>query len=98
MRLSTTLTLLACTVALLIGCGGGSDETTGSQPLGADASTRDVQGAWEANPDCMHPQGASRWGCSLGPYRCQTVVTDRGWSVSCARPGRSISFRVPRQR
>jgi len=97
MRLPITLALLACTVALLLGCGGGSGETTGSQPLGADASARDVQRAWEAQPSCMLPPGASRWGCSVGPYRCQAVVTGRGRSVSCARPGRSISFTVPRE-
>ena len=97
MRLPATLALLACAVALLLGCGGGSGETTGSQPLGADASAADVQRAWEAQPGCMRPQGASRWGCSVGPYRCQAVVTDRGRSVSCARPARSISFTVPRQ-
>jgi hypothetical protein len=98
MRLSTALALLACTVALLFGCGGGSGETTGSQHLGANASAADVQGAWEAQPSCMRPRGASRWGCSLDPYRCQAVVTGRGRSVSCARPGRSVSFTVLRQK
>jgi hypothetical protein len=98
MRLPTTLALLACAIVLMVGCGGGSGETTGSQPLGADASAPDVQRAWEAQPSCMRPQGASRWGCSVGRYRCQAVVTDRGLSVSCARPGRSISFTVPRRK
>jgi hypothetical protein len=97
MRLSTTLALLACAATLLLGCGGGSSDTTGAQSLGADASAPDVQRAWDAQPSCMRPPGASRWGCSVGAYRCQAVVTDRGWSVSCARPGRSISFTVPRQ-
>jgi hypothetical protein len=94
MRLPTALVVFAL-VAPLVGCGGGSNETTSSRTVDAGSSTQQVQAAWEAKPDCMHPQGASRWGCSVGPYRCQGVVTDRGWSVSCARPGRSISFTVP---
>jgi len=98
MRLPTALALLACAVALLLGCGGGSGDTTGSQPLGADASAPDVQRAWEAQPSCRRTQGASRWACSVGRYRCQAVVTDRGRSVSCARPGRSISFTVLRRK
>jgi type IV pilus biogenesis protein CpaD/CtpE len=93
MRLPTTLALIACAAALLVGCGD-SGETTTSAPIGPGA-TEWVRSTWEANPDCAHPQGASRWGCSVGPYRCQAVVTDRGWSVSCARPGRAIGFTVP---
>ena len=53
-----------------------------------------MRAAFVASPDCRPPDGASRWGCSVGSYRCQGVVTDRGWSVSCAKPGRSIAFRV----
>jgi len=81
--------------ALLTGCGG-SGETTTTSPGGAGASTGEIRAAWERTPDCKHPQGASRWGCSVGSYRCQGVVTDRGWSISCAKPGRSVAFTVRR--
>jgi hypothetical protein len=94
MRPATLLTSLAVAVALLIGCGGGSEETTAPPPAGAAAAKAEVRAEWEGSPACAHPQGASRWGCSVGPYRCQAVVTDRGWSVDCAKPGRSIAFTV----
>jgi hypothetical protein len=95
MRLAAPLTLLALVAALLAGCGG-SSETTTSSPIDGDSPVREVQAVWERDPDCKHPHGASRWGCSVGPYRCQGVVTDRGWSISCAKPGKSIAFIVRR--
>ena len=98
MRPVTLLALLVLAGALLGGCGGSDGETTESRSLGPDASAREVRSAWEANADCARPHGASRWGCSVGPYRCQGVVTDRGWSISCARPGRSLGFTVPPRR
>jgi hypothetical protein len=94
MRLPTTLTLIACVAALLAGCGG-SDGTATSQPDVAGTPAQRVRSSWEANRSCRHPQGASRWGCSVGSYHCQAVVTDRGWSVSCAKPGASVGFTVP---
>jgi hypothetical protein len=94
MRLLPTLALIASAAALLVGCGD-SGETTTSTPANPGTSKASVRSAWEAKPDCAHPRGASRWGCSVGPYRCQAVVTDRGWSVSCAKPGRSIAFTAP---
>lgn len=88
--------LIVVLLASLAGCGS-SEETTTSAPADrGDASTQGVRLAWERTPDCKPPQGASRWGCSVGPYRCQGVVTDRGWSISCAKPGRSLGFTVPR--
>lgn len=95
MRLAAPLIVLALIAALLVGCGG-SSETTTSSPIDGDSSVREVRSAWERNPDCRHPHGASRWGCSVDPYRCQGVVTDRGWSISCAKPGKSIAFIVRR--
>jgi hypothetical protein len=102
MRLSTTLACLALAAALLLGCGGSSDTTTIVPPHGAEmmpqtmgASTAKMRAAWMSSPACRHPHGASRWGCSVGPYRCQAVVTDRGWSVDCAKAGQSIPFTVP---
>lgn len=102
MRLLTTFAFLALAAALLLGCGGSSDSTTtttpdrdGKPPPSAKpAATAKVRAAWESSPSCKHPQGASRWGCSIGSYRCQAVVTDRGWSVDCAKPGHSIAFTV----
>lgn len=93
MRLATPLVIVVL-LAFLGGCGDG-DETSTTEPTDrAQTLARTVQLAWERNPDCKPPQGASRWGCSVGPYRCQGVVVDQGWSISCAKPGRSISFRV----
>jgi hypothetical protein len=87
------LVLFALVAALLIGCGG-ADETTTAPATGHEPAAQ-IRAAWEGNPACRHPHGASRWGCSVGAYRCQAVVTDRGWSVDCAKPGRSIAFTIP---
>jgi hypothetical protein len=89
--------LIVVLLALLAGCGDSSEETTSSTPAPRNESeTQGVRLAWERNPKCKPPQGASRWGCSVGSFRCQGVVTDRGWSISCSRPGRSLGFTVPR--
>jgi len=95
MRLSTALLFGALAAALLIGCGGSDDSTTDTAKPPAGAAKAEVRAEWEESPGCAHPRGASRWGCSVGAYRCQALVTDRGWSVDCARPGRSIAFTVP---
>lgn len=95
MRLATCLALVVV-LALLGGCGESSEETTAPSPVDADALTERVRAAWERNPSCKRPQGASRWGCSVGAYRCQGVVTDRGWSIGCAKPGQSVGFTVRR--
>jgi hypothetical protein len=105
MRLATTLASLALAAALLFGCGGSDGSTTsitttpdraGKPPASANPpSTSRIRTSWETSPACKRPQGASRWGCSVDSYRCQAVVTDRGWSVDCAKPGRSIAFTVP---
>lgn len=93
MRLATPLVLFAL-LAALTGCGS-SGETTGTiVPVPATGSTAQIRTAWERNPNCERPPGASRWGCSIGSYRCQAVVVDRGWSVSCAKPGNSAAFTV----
>jgi hypothetical protein len=92
MRLATPIVILAL-LAALVGCGS-SDETTGASDQPPASSKVQIQRAWEGNPDCRRPPGASRWGCSVDNYRCQAVVTGRGWSVSCSRPGRSVAFTV----
>jgi hypothetical protein len=93
MRLAHPFAILALVLLLLSGCGGSDDGSTGSDT----ATVRDagaIQARWEQTRDCDRPAGASRWGCSVGSYRCQAVVVDRGWSVSCARAGESIAFTV----
>jgi hypothetical protein len=98
MRLPITLACLALAAALPLGCGSSGDtSTTGprSGPMMPHAAVAKMRAAWMSSPSCRHPHGASRWGCSVGPYRCQAVVTERGWSVDCAKPGQSIAFTVP---
>lgn len=92
MRLAALLAILVL-VAALSGCGS-SDEGTDTAPTKAPTSTAQLRAAWERSPACQRPQGASRWGCSVGGYRCQGVVTDRGYSISCSKPGRSVAFTV----
>jgi type IV pilus biogenesis protein CpaD/CtpE len=95
MRPATLLAILALVALPLSGCGGSDHETTGTAPAHDPAGVaRVVRAEWEQSPDCKRPTGASRWGCSVGDYRCQSVVSDRGWSTSCSKPGRSISFTV----
>jgi hypothetical protein len=89
MRIGPPLAIIAA-LALLAGCGDSEEETTGA--TAAEAPAKEVRAAFLAEPSCRRPAGASRWGCSIPSYRCQAVVTDRGWSVSCSRPGRSVSF------
>ncbi|HET8955041.1 MAG TPA: hypothetical protein VFN18_05225 [Solirubrobacterales bacterium] len=89
MRIAFPLAILAA-LALLAGCGDSGEETSGV--TAAEAPAREARDAFLAEPSCRRPSGASRWGCSIPSYRCQAVVTDRGWSVSCSRPGRSVAF------
>lgn len=95
MRVAASLALIALVTLLLGGCGssGGGITSSDSATFGAAAVSREM---WEHDPDCDRPAGASRWGCSIGSYRCQAVVVDRGWSVSCSRPGESVAFLVRR--
>jgi hypothetical protein len=94
MRPATPISIVVA-LALLAGCGGSDDGTTGSVSTDrTESSAKEVRAAFLAEPSCRRPQGASRWGCSIESYRCQAVVVDRGWSVSCSRPGRSVSFLV----
>jgi hypothetical protein len=58
--------------------------------LGCDEG-RIVMAAWNV-PRCLPAKGASRSACTVRRYRCQAVNVDRGVSVSCARPGKSVSF------
>lgn len=95
MRIALALTLVAL-FAALAGCGSSEEATTSGSGGQAEPTAKEVRAAWERNPDCKRPPGASRWGCSALSYRCLGVVTDRGWSISCSKPGRSIAFIVRR--
>lgn len=95
MRPTASIATLALAAALLLGCGGSGEAPT-SHSIDGSSSAQEVRSAWERSPECKHPRGASRWGCSVGPFRCLGVVTDHGWSVSCAKPGRSVAFIVRR--
>ena len=95
MRVAAPLALIAIVTLLLAGCGGSGDGATGSDTA-TMSTAAGLQAKWEHSASCDRPAGASRWGCSIGPYRCQAVVVDRGWSVTCARPGDSVAFLVPR--
>jgi hypothetical protein len=53
--------------------------------------------AWEPGR-CLPAAGGSRAGCRVGPFRCASVASGRGYSVSCAARGRSIAFTVPTRR
>jgi hypothetical protein len=92
MRLATPLVLLAL-LAAFAGCGSSEDGETSFESATFDG-TELIQEKWEHASDCDRPSGASRWGCTIGSYRCQAVVVGRGWSVSCARPGDSVAFTV----
>ena len=48
--------------------------------------------AWRRGAGCRPAGGASQAGCSVRGYRCVATATDRGLSVDCARPGRSLAF------
>lgn len=91
MRIAASIAIVA-TLALT-GCGGSGDTTSGSASTdSAKAPAREVRADFLAEPSCKRPPGASRWGCSIDSYRCQGVVTDRGWSISCSQPRRSVAF------
>ncbi|HEU5104344.1 MAG TPA: hypothetical protein VFU11_00740 [Solirubrobacterales bacterium] len=93
MRLATPIAILVL-LAALAGCGS-SEETTETGPTGRPTETRpELRAAFLRDPGCRRPPGASRWACSVGAFRCQGVVTDRGYSISCSKPGRSVAFTV----
>lgn len=53
---------------------------------------RQVMFGWQQAESCGLIDGASRGSCAVRSYRCLATKTDRGISVSCARPGHSIAF------
>jgi len=87
--------ILVIAVLALAGCGDSAEETTAPPPVdGGVITAKELREDWEGSPDCKRPRGASRWGCSVGQFRCQGVVSDRGWTISCSKPNQSVAFRV----
>ncbi|HJZ37021.1 MAG TPA: hypothetical protein VJ204_12200 [Solirubrobacterales bacterium] len=100
-------------VLFVVGCGGGSSNSTtqpkapagskvvscktaGLRATSVDcASARKVMNGWQQNQACALGQGESRGACSVSGFRCQSVRTGKGVSVSCARPGEAVAF-IPR--
>jgi hypothetical protein len=61
------------------------------------AEARRLVSGWHKSSSCSPPNGASRSSCKLpGSYRCLSADAGHGLSVSCARPGHSVAFIVPR--
>jgi hypothetical protein len=58
---------------------------------------REVMFGWQRAEGCGLIGTASRGSCSVRSYRCLATRTDRGVSVSCAQPGRSIAFVAQRR-
>jgi hypothetical protein len=78
-------------------CRSGEAGVTGLKATGATCTeARHLMLGWTHSSACRPPQGASRSSCPALSYRCLATATDRGWSVSCAKPGRAIAFSVRR--
>jgi hypothetical protein len=56
------------------------------------ASARKLMIGWQHTHTCALGQGESRGACSVSGFRCQSVRTGKGVSVSCARPGEAVAF------
>jgi hypothetical protein len=78
--------------AAVQGCGGTGESIADLRVTGVGCAVgRSVVATWSGKPECSAP-GTSRVSCTAAEYRCLGARTDRGLVVSCARPGRSISF------
>lgn len=74
-------------------CSGAIAGTESLRVTGVDCAIgRGVVAAWTDHKACTPVGEASRTFCTVGEYRCLGAISDRGVAVSCARPGRSISF------
>jgi ABC-type Fe3+-hydroxamate transport system substrate-binding protein len=60
----------------------------------ACGDARSVMAGWvrSRRGECLSPAGASRTSCTVEHWRCLGARTDQGVAVTCAQPGRSISF------
>jgi hypothetical protein len=78
-------------------CRSGEAGVTGLKATGTTCTeARHLMLGWTHSSACRPPQGASRSSCPALSYRCLATATDRGWSVSCAKPDRAIAFSVRR--
>jgi hypothetical protein len=83
--------------AAVLACAGTPASVGALRVSGVGCATGgEVVSAWTAKNSCSTPAGTSRTSCMAGTYRCLGITTERGLAVSCARPGRSISFLVKR--
>lgn len=75
-------------------CKGGAGAKVKLRASGVSCATAvGLTKAWKQAKACAPISGGSRSSCDIaGGYTCLSVVTERGISVSCARPGRSIAF------
>lgn len=74
-------------------CNAGGAETESLRATGIScAKAKAVLLAWQRDDGCVGSQGISHIACTVRSYRCIATRTDRGLSVSCARPGRSVAF------
>lgn len=74
-------------------CRSGEAGVTGLKATGTTCNeARHVMLGWTHSSACRPPQGASRSSCPALSFRCLATATDHGWSVGCAKPGRSIAF------
>lgn len=74
-------------------CGEGATAGGEVRVTGASCKLgRELVAGWHKDSACSAPEGASRTSCRLGEFTCLGAVTDRGVAVTCAAPGRSISF------
>jgi hypothetical protein len=97
MRLPTLLLIAGLLAFVPLGCGDSSEDPLPAVPIEQGSALKErVRSAFQQKRECKPPQGASRWGCSVGAYRCQGVVAGRGWSISCSKPGESIAFLIRR--
>jgi hypothetical protein len=79
--------------AAVLACSGTPAGAGALRASGVTCDTgRNVVAGWAAKAACAAPAGSSRTSCTVGAYRCLGVAANRGLTVSCARPGRSISF------
>jgi hypothetical protein len=72
----------------VVACGAGGLRATAVDC----ASARKLMSGWEAGRACALAEGESRGACSVSGFRCQSVRTGKGVSVSCARPGEAVAF------
>ncbi|HET7485172.1 MAG TPA: hypothetical protein VFJ64_07315 [Solirubrobacterales bacterium] len=84
--------------AAVLACTGASGGVGTLRASGVGCATgRQVAAGWTARDACGTNSGTSRTSCTVAGYRCLGIATERGLAVSCARPGRSISFVAKRR-